>query len=244
MEIKADLHIHTVLSPCASLDMSPAKIVKAAKAKGLGMIGITDHNSTLQCRITYKLAQEAGIFALIGAEVTSIEEVHNLCFFENFDQLDSFQEFIEKKQPKVKHGDLLGAQVVVDENELILEEIEHYLGMALNAGIDEIEEKVHELGGIYIPAHINRGRFGLISQLGFVPHDIKADGLEVFNRLPATDVLEKYPYLKSFSLLKNSDSHVPETIGMYYSTFYVNELSFNEIKMALHKENGRNVSTL
>lgn len=45
----ADLHIHTCLSPCGSLEMSPSEIVRRSLAKGLDAIAITDHNTTLQC---------------------------------------------------------------------------------------------------------------------------------------------------------------------------------------------------
>lgn len=45
----ADLHIHTCLSPCGSLEMSPSEIVRHSLAKGLDAIAITDHNTTLQC---------------------------------------------------------------------------------------------------------------------------------------------------------------------------------------------------
>ena len=43
----ADLHIHTCLSPCGSLEMSPSEIVRRSLAKGLDAIAITDHNTTL-----------------------------------------------------------------------------------------------------------------------------------------------------------------------------------------------------
>ena len=39
----ADLHIHTCLSPCGSLEMSPSEIVRRSLAKGLDAIAITDH---------------------------------------------------------------------------------------------------------------------------------------------------------------------------------------------------------
>ncbi len=44
-EFKADMHIHTCLSPCADLEMSPRNIIKEAKKKGLDIIGLCDHNS-------------------------------------------------------------------------------------------------------------------------------------------------------------------------------------------------------
>ena len=37
---KADLHIHTVLSPCGDLEMSPTAIVDRALERGLDMIAI------------------------------------------------------------------------------------------------------------------------------------------------------------------------------------------------------------
>ena len=242
MEVKADLHIHTVLSPCASLDMSPKNIVEYAKAQGLKIIGITDHNSTLQCKTVQKIAKDSGIFVLAGAEITSREEVHNLVFFETFESLEIFQEFIDKNQPHFKNDISFGFQAVVDENDVVIKEIDYYLGMALNVGIDEIEEKVHQLGGLYIPAHINRPRFGLISQLGFVPNDIKADALEIFNRSSASTLLQENKYLEKFSLLKNSDAHTPENIGIFFNTFDIENISFKEVKMALLKEDNRKVS--
>ncbi|RMD59308.1 MAG: PHP domain-containing protein, partial [Nitrospirae bacterium] len=42
----ADLHVHTCLSPCADIDMSPLRIIEKAKSKSIDIIGITDHNSS------------------------------------------------------------------------------------------------------------------------------------------------------------------------------------------------------
>ena len=89
-QYRADLHIHTVLSPCADLEMTPANIVNRAKEKGLQIIGITDHNSIKNALLVKKLAQKTGIFVLTGAEVTTKEEVHCLAFFEFENQLEQF----------------------------------------------------------------------------------------------------------------------------------------------------------
>lgn len=241
---KADLHIHTQLSPCASLDMSPVRIVEEALLKGLKIIGITDHNSTLQCGVVKMMGEEKGLFVMQGVEVTSREEVHQLAFFEKDDSLRQFQEYIERHQPKIKNNPArMGYQVVVDEFENITHEVENYLGMALDVGFDEVEAKVHTLGGIYIPAHINRSRFSMISQMGFVPEDIHADALEVFNRGSLAEVTERFPYLKRFALLKNSDSHYPEAIGSFFNTFLLEEISFDCIRKALSGKDGNSVYT-
>jgi 3',5'-nucleoside bisphosphate phosphatase len=78
---RADLHIHTVLSPCGDLDMSPGNIVSEAVNKGLDIIGITDHNTTRHCNLIKRMAEEKGIFVMQGAEITTKEEVHCLAFF-------------------------------------------------------------------------------------------------------------------------------------------------------------------
>ena len=87
----ADLHIHTVLSPCGDLEMSPANILRTARQKGLDIIGITDHNSTREAKIIRDAAENTGLFVLAGAEVTTREEVHCLAFFEEDGQLTDFQ---------------------------------------------------------------------------------------------------------------------------------------------------------
>ena len=67
-QYKADLHIHTALSPCADLSMSPAAIVQTAKERGLHLIGIADHNSTLNALVVKRLAAKEGIAVLTGVE--------------------------------------------------------------------------------------------------------------------------------------------------------------------------------
>ena len=39
---RADLHVHTVLSPCAAVEMTPRNIVRHAQAAGIDIVAITD----------------------------------------------------------------------------------------------------------------------------------------------------------------------------------------------------------
>ena len=73
----ADLHIHTVLSPCGGLDMSPANIIRRAAEKKLDIIAITDHNSTLHCRLAQQIGAKYGITVIAGAEINTSEEIKN-----------------------------------------------------------------------------------------------------------------------------------------------------------------------
>lgn len=238
----ADLHIHTVLSPCGSLEMSPKTIVQTAIAKKIDIIGITDHNSTRQCREVASEAQKAGLTVFCGAEVTTREEVHCLAFFENFEKLDEFQYFLDASLPDIKNDvDLFGYQVVVNENEDIVYEEERLLISAIKHSIDKVEQEVHRLEGIFIPAHVNRAKFSLISQLGFIPPDLKFDALELSKHMGTTAFLKTYPYLNRATIIRNSDAHQPEDIGVIFSKLLMESTDFKEFRMAISKTGGREV---
>ena len=239
---RADLHIHTVLSPCADLEMSPRNIVQRAHELKLDIIGVSDHNCTLHAPLIRKLAAAHDIFVMMGAEVTTAEEIHCLAFFPDEQLLSQFQEYISEHQPRFPNDkDLFGHQVLVDEEDRIIQEIDHYLGTALTDGIEEVEKAVHRLSGIFIPAHINRHSLSVLSQLGWIPEGLRADALELYNRSNKKDFLEKNPGLDQYSFVINSDAHLLRQIGEYYSIMTLKKRSFDEITKALRKEDGRKV---
>ena len=80
-EFRVDLHLHTCLSPCGSLEMSPQRIVETALERGVDAIAVTDHNSTLQCPEIQALGEERGLMVFAGAEVTTREEAHCVALF-------------------------------------------------------------------------------------------------------------------------------------------------------------------
>jgi PHP family Zn ribbon phosphoesterase len=239
---RADLHIHTSLSPCGDLQMSPANIVAEALRKGLDVIGITDHNCTRQAKLIKEIGEKLGLFVLCGAEVSSKEEVHSLTFFPDFETLDVFQEYLDAHLPKIQNvPNTFGYQVCVNENEDIIFEEERLLISGLNQTIEQIEQKVHELGGLFIPAHINRPSYSIISQLGFVDAELRVDALELSRLTSVEAFIKKNKYLKDYTFIQNSDAHVVNDIGAIYTEFVMQHRSFDEIKMALSNTNGRQV---
>jgi len=237
---RADLHIHTVLSPCGDLDMSPASIVSEAARKGLDIIGITDHNATRHCSLVARLAKEKGIFVMMGAEVTTKEEVHCLAFFEDTDALDTFQEFLDDNLPDIPNDPaLFGYQIQVDENEMIIYEEKKLLTNAISKSISEVEDMVHRLCGLFIPAHIDRKKNSIYSQLGFIPEKMNAEAFEISRAISVEQCLKDHPEIIEYSLIRCSDAHYPEHIGMAFTKFYVENATLPEIKMALKGDNGR-----
>jgi len=240
---KADLHIHTVLSPCADLDMSPDQIVSQSLKKGLDIIAITDHNSTKQCSVVRRMAEGTGLLVINGCEVNSVEEVHVICLFEDDFGMNEFQLFLDEHIiPMPNHISYFNHQLVVDEENQILEEIDNYLAAPLDVGIDLIEKKVHELNGLFIPAHIDRPINSIYSQLGFIPPELNIDAMQISQQASEAASREKYDIHNDVSLIKCSDAHYLVDIGKGYTSFIINEPTFKEVKWALLQKNGRSVS--
>ena len=242
--LRADLHIHTVLSPCGDLDMSPVNIVSAAEQKGLDIIGITDHNTTRHCDIISAIAEEKGIFVMQGVEITTKEEVHCLAFFENNDSLNIFQDYLEANLPYILNDpDKFGYQVQVDKNDRIIYEEKKLLINALTKSINEVEAFVHSLNGLFIPAHIDRMRNSIYSQLGFLPPDIKADALEISRNSSPSHFASIHPEINKFPLIRSSDAHFIADIGKMATLFNIMSPSFSEIQLALREIGERKVIT-
>ncbi len=210
--IHADLHIHSCLSPCASLDMSPSKIVDAAKQEKLKMIALTDHNSALNCELTAKLCQKAGIHFIPGMEVCTREEVHVLCLFDQVSSVLKLNDLIYAKLPDIlKPPEKFGDQVYVNEKEEIIGTVDKYLNSAADISLEELKELVFQMDGLFIPAHVDRQHFGLIAQLGFLPQDnYSAIELSPYFKAGSHDLLD-YP------VLTNSDAHELKNIGKRFN---------------------------
>ncbi len=240
---RVDLHTHTVLSPCGDLEMSPVNIVRKAKERGIDILGISDHNTTLHAPLIKELAAKVGIVVMMGAEVTTKEEVHCLCFFETEEKLIVFQAYLEEYLPQIPNdSDKFGYQVVVNEEEEIVKELEWLLISAISQSIDQVEGKVHELDGLFIPAHINKMQDSIISQLGFIPLDLNVDALELTRHISKEAFLEKNAYLKGKTFIKSSDAHCIDLVGEIHTEFLLEEASFNEVKKALRNQEGRSVN--
>jgi 3',5'-nucleoside bisphosphate phosphatase len=239
---RADLHIHTVLSPCGDLDMSPVRIITEAGKKGLDIIGITDHNCTRHGKLIRKIGRKHGIYVLTGAEVTTREEIHCLVFFEDEKDLHQLQKFLDENLPDIKNDPVkFGYQVQVDENDIIVYEEKKLLINAISKSIDEVEEFVHSLGGIFIPAHVDRQKNSIFSQLGFMPLGLRVDALEISAKTKIADFRESHPELSRYRMIASSDAHYPEDIGRCCTCFEMDTISFQEIRMTIAGINGRRI---
>jgi 3',5'-nucleoside bisphosphate phosphatase len=169
----ADLHIHTVLSGCAEVEMIPPLIIRQAKRLGLNLIAITDHNACNNVEAMIQASEGTGIHVLPGMELQSREEVHLLCLFDTALQCRKWQEVVFNKLPSLANREeIFGAQFVVDATGELVQTEERLLATSTDMGLEEVVSEVHSRGGMVIPAHVDRPSFSLFANLGFVPESL------------------------------------------------------------------------
>jgi len=234
--IVADLHIHTCLSPCGELAMSPRAIVEAAVSKRIEAIAITDHNSVSMVDTVAQLALSAGVGFLYGMEMQTREDVHLLAYFNDSASCHRLADAIYSLLPNRPNEPLyFGDQVIVDADETIIGYEPKLLVNSLDLGFNEAVALVREYGGLPVPAHVDREAYGLMAQLGFVPEGVIFDLAETL-----TGVLpEGFGHAAAMC---SSDAHQPEQIGRRTTIFKMKNASIHEMILASQGIDGRSVT--
>ena len=206
MKISYDLHIHSCLSPCGDIDMTPNNIVNMASIIGLDCIAVTDHNTAGNILPVAQLCKKANITFISGIEINTAEEVHILTLFDNIDAALQFDSIIYDSLPNIKNNpEFFGQQIYMDSADNITGYEDKLLINALSLGIEQIIPIVNELDGICIPAHIDKTSYSIISSLGFIPTEYDFSCIEVKNPNAKFD----FP----FKIIHNSDAHYLEHIN-------------------------------
>lgn len=236
---RAELHVHTALSPCAEVEMIPPLIVQEAQDRGINLIAITDHNATANIAAVQKAAEGSGLAVLPGMELQTREEVHVLCLFDTLDQVNQWQHIIDGLLPSIENQpDHFGEQFVVDETGDFIRREPRLLLTSANISIDDALAQVTSLGGLLIPAHIDRRAFGLIAVLGFIPFDLQLDALEISRNITLAEARHKFPQCGNYPLLQGGDAHrLNEFLGL--NQFELSTPSVAEIRLALRQQEGR-----
>jgi len=238
---KADLHIHTCLSPCADLDMSPKAIVERSAEEKLDIIAICDHNSAENVEACIRAGLKHGIRVLPGMEVNSREEVHTLAIFETAEQALAMQETVYLHVKGTNRPDVFGDQVVANEFDEVEGFNDRLLIGAVNLGFRDVIKEVRRLGGLTIASHVDRPSYSLLSQLGFIPPDVELDALEIFHKNKREEMCRDVPGMRDLPVVSSSDAHFLSDIGRSHTVFFLEAPSVEEIRMAFSGKSGRSV---
>jgi PHP family Zn ribbon phosphoesterase len=239
--IKADLHVHTCLSPCSGLDMSPREVVNAALQRGLDLIGVCDHNSAENVLAVKKAGERNGLMVLGGMEVASSEEAHILVFFDDDDDLLGFQKYIYQHLDGMNDEHAFGLQVIADDEDGVTGFCDRLLIAATSLPAEAIVAAARAAKGesLVIAAHVDRQSFSIIGQLGFIPHALVLDAVEVSAQMTTDEAKERFPDCRNYPIVTGSDAHGPEDIGKRFTCLTVEDGSVAEIKKALTGRDGR-----
>lgn len=234
---KADLHIHSCLSPCADIEMSPRNVLEKASENGLKIIAITDHNSVENVLAFRKASKSFDIYVIYGMEITTKEEVHLLIYFPSLRKAKIFGRYLYQFMSKTEEETIFQEQIKANEFDEVVGFFKYNLYSSVNLSINKIFEEAKKIDALIIPAHIDREAFSIISQLGFIPENLPFDAVECYER---NSFLAK-EYSNKFKILTSSDSHYLHEVGKRYTLLKMKKRSFLEFKYALLGVKGREI---
>ena len=238
---RADLHVHTCLSPCCDDEMRPSAIVTEAKNKALQVIAVCDHNSTGNVRAVRQAGRREDLAVIGGIEVCSEEEVHVLGLFDGETGLGEMQQLIDENLPGWNDPELFGRQCLCVVNDAVVDLEDRLLIGATKLTVEKIVEKIHSLGGLAIASHVDREAFGILSQLGFVPEGLEIDAVEISPLRSVSEARARFPAIEDYPTVCSSDAHRLTEIGTVCTTFTGVVASVKDLKKALLGLDGRAV---
>lgn len=202
MKYYYDLHIHSVLSPCADTLMTPNNIFNMANLKGLDMIAVTDHNSLKQLSVCYELSKSYDLLFIPGVEISVKEGFHVLCYFKNIKDALKFDRELECFIEQAHYDtDLYGEQEIVNIHDEVIATYPYHLANQTQLTLKDLQEVLDPFEHLLIYAHINRPSFSGISYVDKDP----LDGIELTHQVNHDFIINHE--LSKYHIIYNSDAH-------------------------------------
>jgi uncharacterized protein (TIGR00375 family) len=243
-----DLHIHIgrtwtgkPVKITGAKSLTFTNIIEHARhVKGLNMVGIIDSHSPevilemeslIQSGEVYEHEEGGLIFGdltvIPGSELEIYDEnchgpIHLLCYFPTLAVMRDFSNWLSGHLKNIQ----LSSQRI------------YITGM-------ELQKKVKEMGGIFIPAHVFTpfkslyGK-GVKKSLAEVLDPNKIDGIEL-GLSSDTQMADQLGELHNYTFVTNSDAHSLAKIAREYQVVAMKEPTFKELFKALKGEDGRKV---
>lgn len=214
MKFAVDFHIHSALSPCGDEDMTPNNIVSMALLKELDIIAVTDHNSCRNLPAVMEVGRRDGLMIIPGMEVQTKEEVHIICLFKKIEAAMKFAEIVNNSLPDIKNNEeVFGQQLILNAEDEIIGKEDKLLLSSTILSVNDVFVLVRGLGGICIPAHVDRPGFSIITNLGFIPPALKVKTIEISKKSTPEEAFRKFPFLSKFNHIISSDAHYLQDIS-------------------------------
>ncbi|MFD2208991.1 endonuclease Q family protein [Virgibacillus halophilus] len=244
----ADMHIHigrdmynhpVKITGAKTLTLTNV-LKEASRNKGIDLVGVIDcHSPHVQAEIKQLIAEEKAyeltdggirfekVTLLLGSEIEIYDDhcqgpIHVLCFLPSMMAMERFSEWLAERMKNIS----LSSQ--------------RYYGTA-----KELQYKVKELEGIFIPAHVFtpfKSLFGkgVRKSLQEVLDPVLIDGIEL-GLSADTEMADQIAELQNYTFVSNSDAHSLAKIAREYQAVQMEEPSFKEFWWVLHGIKGRKI---
>ncbi|MDD4291275.1 MAG: phosphoesterase [Clostridia bacterium] len=231
MRFKSDLHIHSALSPCADDENTPNNIVSLSKMLGTQVIAVADHNSILNVTATVCVGNREGLLVIPAMEVTTSEDIHVLCLFPTYESALPVYSAVDESLPRFPLNEkIYFSESVMDENDNVIKRLDYLLSVACGIDIYELCEMVWDVGGVAIPAHIDKDANSVIDTLGSVPEDLKTYTVEVSPNC-SEEIIDEIK--GRYNIISDSDAHALETLCGHEAYIDAEELTIESILKSL-----------
>ncbi|MEK4131071.1 endonuclease Q family protein [Solibacillus sp. FSL W8-0474] len=248
-EIYADLHIHIgrtqngrAVKITGSNNLTLTNILETATSrKGLDLIGIIDCQSPEVLDEIEQLVREQKAIELpeggvrfkkttliLGSEIEIYDAnchgpIHVLCYMPSIIKMKQFSDWMRPLQKNI-----------------------HLSSQRMYCDGRVLQQKVHELGGLFIPAHVftpfkslfGKGVKKSLTEV-FDPDLIDAIELGLSSD---TTMVNGINELARYSFVTNSDAHSLGKLAREYQKMKVMDANFEELKKVLHQQDGRMIT--
>jgi len=245
----ADLHIHIgrtssgrAVKITGSKMLTLARILEIASTrKGLDIIGIIDCHSPEIMDEMVGMIEQGELKELVqgglryqdttlipGTEVEIYDQhclgpIHVLAYFPTLSLMGEFSNWMSHHMKNI-----------------------HLSSQRIYCDGQTLQQKVRELGGLFIPAHVftpfkslfGKGVHRSLTEV-FDPQLIDAIELGLSSD---TDMVSHIRELQAYTFVSNSDAHSLGKIAREYQKLRLSDANFTELKMALHEQQNRAVT--
>ena len=188
--------------------MTPANIAGFAKLAGLDLIALTDHNSAENLPAIQRACDAYGLRLLPGLELNTAEEIHLLCYLPTVEAALTLSREVYPLLPEVRCDEaVFGSQQILAAGGRALGRLDKLLVSGCALSLSEAADRCRALGGVPVPAHIDRESYSVLSVLGLMPDTPAFEAVELrdlarFDPLVAAGRIDP-----GYQLLTGSDAH-------------------------------------
>ncbi|MEA1885057.1 MAG: PHP domain-containing protein [Thermotogota bacterium] len=235
---RADFHIHSCLSPCADITMTPNEVVKQLVEKHIDWAALTDHNTTRNLRPFESVFKAAGVAFLPGIEIQTVEDIHVLGYFPDVEAAQKAGKEVEEALPAIQiDPEKNGYQLTVDEQDEFQDMVLKPFGFPTTLTLDQTVALIRKFNGIPVYAHVERA-MGVIVQLGLIPQEPYDMACELYMPSKYQEYASQFASRTVFS---SSDSHNLDSFSEAKMMVKCKSRSFDELERAIKKIDGREV---